>query len=144
MLDTLSFGWFSGSLVHLLLFYIITCSLFLFLINIHAKCFSLETWINSSSFTRDEKVVSQAIDLNEQLQNVLARHDVLLSERSTSTANHVNHQDGHLSTRSTTTANHSANHADHEEEEEEEEAEQLSRRYFYLNWSSARPLFLLG
>lgn len=79
-------------------------------------------------------MVSQAIDLNEQLQNVLARHDVLLSERSTSTANHVNHQDGHLSTRSTTTANHSANHADHaEEEEEEEEAEQLSRRYFYLN-----------
>ncbi|KDO58721.1 hypothetical protein CISIN_1g0143901mg [Citrus sinensis] len=78
--------------------------------------------------SRDEKVVSQAIDLNEQLQNVLARHDVLLSERSTSTANHVNHQDGHLSTRSTTTANHSANHADHAEEEEEEEAEQLSRR----------------
>lgn len=73
-------------------------------------------------------MVSQAIDLNEQLQNVLARHDFLLSDRSTSTANHVNHQDGHLSTRSTATANH----ADHEEEEEEE-AEQLFRRYFYLH-----------
>lgn len=73
--------------------------------------------------SRDEKVVSQAIDLNEQLQNILARHDFLLSDRSTSTASHVNHQDGHRSTRSTATANH----ADHEEEEEEE-AEQLFRR----------------
>ncbi|KAJ4715135.1 target of Myb protein 1-like [Melia azedarach] len=54
--------------------------------------------------SRDEKVVSQAIELNEQLQKVLARHDTLLS--------------GHQQ----------ANHVDHEEEEEEEEAEQLFRR----------------
>ncbi|XP_048327781.1 TOM1-like protein 5 isoform X1 [Ziziphus jujuba] len=56
--------------------------------------------------SRDEKVVSQAIELNEQLQKVLARHDALLSARSTSIANHFNE----------------------EETEEEEEAEQLFRR----------------
>ncbi|XP_031276733.1 TOM1-like protein 5 [Pistacia vera] len=80
--------------------------------------------------SRDEKVVSRAIDLNEQLQKVLTRHDALLSGRSmptanrpTPTANHFNHEDPYLSARSTSTANH-VNH----EEEEEEEAEQLFRR----------------
>ncbi|XP_062148633.1 TOM1-like protein 5 isoform X2 [Alnus glutinosa] len=56
--------------------------------------------------SRDEKVVSRAIELNEQLQRVLARHDALISGRSTSTANHLSV----------------------EETEEEEEAEQLFRR----------------
>lgn len=48
-------------------------------------------------------MVSRAIELNEQLQKVLARHDALISGRSTSTANHISL----------------------EETEEEEEAEQL-------------------
>lgn len=63
------------------------------------------------NFPRDEKVVSRAIELNDQLQKVLARHDALLAARSTSTANHFNL----------------------EETEEEEEAEQLFRRYVHLN-----------
>lgn len=65
--------------------------------------------------SRDEKVVSRAIELNEQLQRVLARHDALLSAKSTSTANHFNQEDS----------------------EEEEEAEQLFRRYVHLHWVSA-------
>lgn len=57
---------------------------------------------------RDERIVSRAIELNEQLQKVLARHDDLVSGRATTTA---------------------AAHFDHEEEaEEEEEPEQLVRR----------------
>lgn len=54
-------------------------------------------------------MVSQAIELNEQLQQILVRHDALLSGTPTSTANHVYH-----------------------EGEEEEEAEQLFRRYELL------------
>lgn len=57
-------------------------------------------------------MVSRAIELNEQLQKVLARHDALISGRSTSTANHISL----------------------EEREEEEEAEQLFRRYVRLCW----------
>ncbi|KAG4173448.1 hypothetical protein ERO13_A11G059000v2 [Gossypium hirsutum] len=60
--------------------------------------------------SRDEKVVSRAIELNEQLQNVLIRHDSLLSGRTT------------VSSRPPSTLNH-FNH-----EEEEEEPEQLFRR----------------
>lgn len=60
--------------------------------------------------SRDEKVVSRAIELNEQLQNVLIRHDALLSGRTT------------VSSRPASTLNH-FNH-----EEEEEEPEQLFRR----------------
>ncbi|KAF8411887.1 hypothetical protein HHK36_004445 [Tetracentron sinense] len=56
------------------------------------------------TLTRDEKVVSKAIELNEQLQKVLARHDALLSVQATSTATHFDN------------------------EEEEEEAERLFRR----------------
>ncbi|EXB64094.1 TOM1-like protein 2 [Morus notabilis] len=56
--------------------------------------------------SRDEKVVSRAIELNEQLQKVLARHEALLSAKPRSTVNHFNQ----------------------EEAEEEEEAEQLFRR----------------
>ncbi|XVF14655.1 hypothetical protein REPUB_Repub09cG0080400 [Reevesia pubescens] len=61
--------------------------------------------------SQDEKVVSRAIELNEQLQKVLVRHDALLSGRTA------------VSSRLTSTLNH----FDHLEEEEEE-PEQLSRR----------------
>ncbi|KAE8666008.1 anthocyanidin 5,3-O-glucosyltransferase-like [Hibiscus syriacus] len=61
--------------------------------------------------SRDEKVVSRAIELNEQLQNVLIRHDALLSVKTT------------VSSRPTPTP--IPNHFDHEEEEE---PEQLFRR----------------
>ncbi|RDX89936.1 TOM1-like protein 5, partial [Mucuna pruriens] len=56
--------------------------------------------------SRDERIVSRAIELNEQLQKVLERHDSLLSGRATTIANHL----------------------DCEEAEEEEEPEQLFRR----------------
>ncbi|KAK7358752.1 hypothetical protein VNO77_00690 [Canavalia gladiata] len=55
--------------------------------------------------SRDERIVSRAIELNEQLQKVLARHDDLLSGKATTTANHLDY-----------------------EEAEEEEPEQLFRR----------------
>ncbi|XP_043711401.1 TOM1-like protein 5 [Telopea speciosissima] len=55
--------------------------------------------------SRDERVISQAIELNENLHKVLARHDVLLSVKAASTAIHCDH-----------------------EELEEEEAERLFRR----------------
>lgn len=56
--------------------------------------------------SRDERIVSRAIEVNEQLQKVLERHDDLLSSKDTTTVNHF----------------------DHEEAEEEEEPEQLFRR----------------
>ncbi|XP_058089710.1 TOM1-like protein 5 isoform X2 [Magnolia sinica] len=56
--------------------------------------------------SRDEKVVSQAIELNEQLQKVLTKHDALLSVRPTSTATSFEHEEG----------------------DEEEEADRLFRR----------------
>ena len=59
-------------------------------------------------FSRDEKMVSRAIDLNEQLEKLLARHDALISGRLTSSSNYLV-----------------------QEEPEEEEAEQLFRRYVY-------------
>ncbi|XP_059656274.1 TOM1-like protein 5 isoform X2 [Cornus florida] len=55
--------------------------------------------------SRDEKVISRAIDLNEELHKVLSRHNALVFGRSTSTSNHFN-----------------------PEVEEEEDAEQLLRR----------------
>lgn len=58
--------------------------------------------------SRDEKVVYRAIELNEELQKVLERHDALLSSRSTLDANNFNVEDT--------------------EDEEEEEVEQLFRR----------------
>ncbi|KAL8477338.1 hypothetical protein ACS0TY_029587 [Phlomoides rotata] len=57
--------------------------------------------------SRDEKVVSRAVELNEQFERVLQRHDSLVSGRTMSTSNHIGHE---------------------QEEEEEEEAEQLFRR----------------
>ncbi|XP_027333417.1 TOM1-like protein 5 isoform X2 [Abrus precatorius] len=56
--------------------------------------------------SRDERIVSRAIELNEQLQKVLARHDDLLAGRATTAAIRF----------------------DHEEAEEEEEPEQLIQR----------------
>ncbi|OVA05219.1 VHS [Macleaya cordata] len=56
--------------------------------------------------SQDEKVVSRAIELNEQLHKVLSRHDALLSPRGTAAATHFSH----------------------EEADEEEEAELLFRR----------------
>ncbi|KAL1347046.1 hypothetical protein HN51_020569 [Arachis hypogaea] len=59
--------------------------------------------------SRDERIVSRAIELNEQLHKVLARHDDLLAGRVTTTAPpRFDHED--------------------EEAEEEEEPEQLVRR----------------
>ncbi|KAF5745089.1 ENTH/VHS/GAT family protein isoform 1 [Tripterygium wilfordii] len=64
--------------------------------------------------SRDEKVVSRAIELNDQLQKVLNRHDEILSGKSTfldsprPTGNQLNHEEA--------------------EEEQEEEPEQLFRR----------------
>lgn len=56
-------------------------------------------------FARDEMVVSQAIELNEELHKVLVRHDALLSVHPTTTvASNI------------------------KEEEEEEDAESLYRR----------------
>ncbi|KAF1875570.1 hypothetical protein Lal_00006198 [Lupinus albus] len=55
--------------------------------------------------SRDERIVSQAIELNEQLQKVIARHDNMLSGKVTTTTNHFNN-----------------------DEEEEEELEQLFQR----------------
>ncbi|XP_009615443.1 TOM1-like protein 5 isoform X1 [Nicotiana tabacum] len=56
--------------------------------------------------SRDEKVVSQAVELNEKLDRVLKRHEALLSAWPTSTSNPH----------------------DHGQSDEEEEAEQLFRR----------------
>lgn len=55
--------------------------------------------------SRDEKIISLAVELNEQLQKVLARHDALVSGRPTTIAGQLD-----------------------QEEVEEEEAEQLFRR----------------
>ncbi|XP_058731141.1 TOM1-like protein 5 [Vicia villosa] len=55
--------------------------------------------------SRDERIVSRAIEVNEQLQKVLDKHDDLLSSKVTTTVNHFDC-----------------------DEEEEEEPEQLFRR----------------
>lgn len=55
--------------------------------------------------SRDERTVSQAVELNEQLEGVLRRHDDLVAGRTMYALNHTLHED-----------------------EEEEEAEQLFRR----------------
>lgn len=104
--------------------------------------------------SRDEKLVLRAIELNEQLGKVLARHEALLSHRPASTvspverreeppptSNHVNHVGRGTRASNHNNSNNSNNHAgqptsrsnginilDHEETEEEEEAEQLSHR----------------
>ncbi|CAI0430910.1 unnamed protein product [Linum tenue] len=67
---------------------------------------------------RDEKVVSRAIALNEELQRVLTRHDDLIAGRL------VNSNNSRVSDIPTSTANR----VDHELDEEEEEVEQLFLR----------------
>ncbi|KAG6779421.1 hypothetical protein POTOM_015801 [Populus tomentosa] len=81
--------------------------------------------------SRDEKLVSRSIELNEQLQKVLARHDALLSGRSTVS-------DRNTFSNRTATA---PNHFNHEESEEEEEPEQLFRRYVRVIFIRARLVF---
>ncbi|KAK6923674.1 GAT domain [Dillenia turbinata] len=77
-----------------------------FTLDLVEQCsFQKQRMIHLVMTSRDEKVVSQAIELNEKLQAVLEKHDALLSGNGpTSTANHTEH------------------------EELEEEAEQLFRR----------------
>lgn len=70
---------------------------------------------------RDEKIVCCAIELNEKLQKVLARHDALLSGQFISTQNNFSDED-------TGRSRLPANHCNHDEGEDEEEAEQLFRR----------------
>lgn len=90
------------------------CALYkLSVLHIHSCC----TVKALSNLPRDEKVVSRAIELNEQLQKVLARHDALMSGRPTSTANHFSL----------------------EETDGEEEAEQLFRRYVHVHWTWVFP-----
>lgn len=57
-------------------------------------------------------MVSEAVELNDQLQKLLTRHDALISDRPTPTINQFNQ----------------------EEVEEEEEAEQLFRRSVQFVW----------
>ena len=76
-------------------------------------------------------MVSRAIELNEQLQKVLARHEAILSGRSTVS-------DKNTFSNRTTTA---PNHFNHEESEEEEEPEQLFRRYVHVIFIRARLVF---
>lgn len=70
---------------------------------------------------RDEKVITRAVELNEEFERVLRRHDSLLAGRIMSTTNHI----GHV-----------------ENEEEEEEAEQLFRRYAYYMCILSEVIFL--
>lgn len=56
-------------------------------------------------------MVTRAIELNEQLERILQRHDALISRRTTLISTHI----------------------DHEQAGEEEEAEQLLRRLIYCN-----------
>ena len=63
-------------------------------------------------FCRDERIISRAIELNEQLQKVLAKHDDLLAGRVTMTTTRFDH------------------------EEEEEEPEQLVQRCLPCFWNS--------
>ncbi|XP_031740100.1 TOM1-like protein 5 isoform X3 [Cucumis sativus] len=71
--------------------------------------------------SRDEKIVCGAIELNEKLQKVLARHDALLSGQFMSTQNQFNGEEVGMSRLP-------ANHYNHDEGEDEEEADQLFRR----------------
>lgn len=71
---------------------------------------------------RDERIVSRAIELNEQLQKVLSRHDDLVSGRATITT--------------------TAPRFNHEESEEEEEPEQLVRRCLSCSWTSIYSLMI--
>ncbi|KAJ8769170.1 hypothetical protein K2173_000945 [Erythroxylum novogranatense] len=79
--------------------------------------------------SRDEKVISRAIELNEQLQKVLTRHEVLLSGRSTF-ADRSTVPNGVTST---------ANRCNREETEEEEETDERLFRRLRKGKACARP-----
>lgn len=70
----------------------------------------LERQNNPVYFSSDEKLVSEAVELNDQLQKLLTRHDALISDRPTPILNQLNQ----------------------EEVDEEEEAEQLFRRSVHM------------
>lgn len=70
----------------------------------------LERQTNLIYISSDEKVVAEAVELNDQLQKLLTRHDALISDRPTPIVNQLNQ----------------------EEVDEEEEAEQLFRRSVHL------------
>lgn len=81
--------------------------------------------------SRNERLVSQAIELNDQLERLLARHDALLHNRPKTTLNHI-HRD-RLPLEKEITVNSArlpsmSNHTEFEEAELEDEAEQLTRR----------------
>lgn len=58
-----------------------------FVLDLVEQCsFQKQRVVHLVMISRDEKVVTQAIELNEQIHNVLAQHDTLLSVRATSTA----------------------------------------------------------
>ncbi|KAG2293418.1 hypothetical protein Bca4012_005599 [Brassica carinata] len=91
--------------------------------------------------SRDERAVSQAIELNEQLQRILNRHEDLLSGRITgpgrsaaSNGYHSNHEPSRPATNGSNANTKSSssisnpNHLNLEDEDEEEEPEQLFRR----------------
>jgi len=88
------------------------CGTFLHSFLSQASDLLLHLYFLLSLFVRDEAVVSQAIELNEELHKVLVRHDALLSVQPTTTV------------------------ASNLEEEEEEDAESLYRRY---DFSLLRP-----
>lgn len=78
-----------------------------FTLDLVEQCsFHKEKVMQLAMTSRDDNLVSQAIDLNEQLQRVLTKHDALVSIEPTSVSNHLTCDQGH----------------------EEEEPEQLFRR----------------
>lgn len=119
----------------------------------HVKRICLFKYINQFCLCRDEKAVSKAIELNEQLQRILNRHEDLLSGRitvpsrsTTSNGYHSNlepvrsisngHQKPELKASNANTESSSSisnrAHLKLEEEDEEEEPEQLFRRSVLL------------
>ncbi|KAL6498096.1 hypothetical protein OROGR_028493 [Orobanche gracilis] len=80
--------------------------------------------------SRDEKLVLRAIELNDQLEVVLRRHDALLAGKTMSTSNHIDHE--------------------HEDEEEEEQLLRRIRKGKACvrpeddDWQVDRPLGLTG
>jgi hypothetical protein len=115
----------------------------------HVKRIFLFKYINQFCLCRDEKAVSKAIELNEQLQRILNRHEDLLSGRitvpsrsTTSNGYHSNLEPvrpisngdqkrelkaSNANTESSSFISNRA-HLKLEEEDEEEEPEQLFRR----------------
>ncbi|KAL8166450.1 hypothetical protein V2J09_007949 [Rumex salicifolius] len=84
--------------------------------------------------SRNERLVSQALELNEQLERLLARHDTLSHNKPQTKPNNIVREKSPVkreftvsSSKLPSVSNHVAYEKD-ELEEEEEEAEQLTRR----------------